>query len=390
MKRRLLWVCGVVAALLIVVGLGMWLGGMSARNQIIRLTREAKEAGLVFEPVQNPPNPKAEAIRRKINALRDKRDGKTTIYSDTENVAEMALLIERDKDIHDLAIELSNCTSYGRGDDNLYLETLRGLTPLIVRGNFAVTQGDVSALLASATAMRRLSNLMPRQESVACIVAEMFLYEYATLLQSGAEAFANNIDALIAIEAEARQWKEGSFEDAARHQIGEILRWIDEAAKEDPNESVWDTLQRWAANARNESDREKIAALKQMIEVCGRWQDDAFILGTDHGGGSHERYWHAGSLKEQEILAVSYLRSLALTLRARTIKAKTGHWPSIEELAASGLNTLDPILRRPYRWQVFEGNQRILGSRFGGETPIEDFVLLTGPERLRSPYQSKY
>ncbi len=379
----------ILAGVVILVALALWVGNMSAYRQVERLISEANAMGIRTEippPMRNADAERARKLLSKFSELEEPLN-KLNIYSDTEDPAELKKYLDAVSPLFPAAEALSNCTSYGYKDSAPYLDALHGVMVLTARGNYAIHKRDFQSLLSSASAIRRIADLMPHEDSLANMLAATFCVEYCNMLQRAAEQFGHPSQ-IAAIEAEADNWIRESFKTAAAYLAGNELRLIDDAANsKHPTTSTWEKIQIAVQQSPAAVARAKIEELRASMDIYPKWNDDEYVISKHDGeepwGGV---YWIAKILKSQERQLRTSVRAMRLTIRARRIKAETRDWPSIEDLGRLGLETTDPISGKPYQWKKFEGKLRIVGAEINrtDDGISEGFVLLSPAESRRS------
>jgi hypothetical protein len=377
MRRWVLSIFGVVAAIATVLALAMWLGSYSAENEIKRLTAEGKRAGLFFDPPKRERHARAEQLRRRLDKLGDvqKPYERELLYVDTEVTADLRRIVRETADIYKLAVELSDQPSMGYlGERDVYIGVLTATEAIEARARLAIQERHVEEFLKDAERIRRFIGMLPENDDIGSLVNALLTHMYCLLIQYSAEVLSNDAHALGRIAAEVGKLHEPNYKESVRYWISTAIESIDYDYNRN-NLTPLETLQSWLNNDKSERARQKVAAIKAAIWACRNWDKDLAVAKLAEGNDYHEGSF-LGAIKQEELRATNYLRAVRLTVRAHRHRAETGEWPTLEALRKSGLETADPIGLKPYRWKTVDGKTRVVGSTFQGRNKVKEAVLL--------------
>lgn len=388
MKKRVTWVA-VAVAVAGLIGLAVWFGGQSIERRFTELSAEAEAMGMSLTMPEPEHNAEAERHRAALKEFdkRELRFQEQGISTETEDPQELDRVLAEISAILPSAYALSRCRTYGFEESpSMGLDALQALILLTPEANKAIAERDLSRLLNSTAAIRRLAHLLRRDGIVSSGTISLFAGEYCSLLQRGAETFARP-DQIEAIVAEAKRWEIHFFEVAARHLAADQMEMIDMDTEPPPKATILQRAEHAAWSSKPGITKQKIFVLQQAIEVYPKWSDDAVLLKLSDPILSVYGWVHhfARSLKLRELEMRASFASLWATLHARSRVVRGDDWPTMEELAALGVQTVDPVTGKPYEWREFEGKKRLFGLNHADEgPPVERFLLLSGAEWGRS------
>jgi hypothetical protein len=388
-KRRLLWVGILSAAIALVIVAAVWLGGASLSRRLDQLSAKAESLGLNLTIPSRASNPEAELLRTEIDAFSNVQlesiQSGMTLYS--ESAEEISAIRKDIAPVVSKVLALSNCSSYGKiAWSDINMVVIQCAEYLLVEGNAAIIDGDIERLVSTSAALRRILHITPSDEVIGAAAVVLAAQLYADLLQRGAFA-ANNLAEIDSIIGEATKWKIQNFRKAAANLAAEEFLSIEQEANapihaDNPYEYVNELSWRTEPGRR----KLKILALSQAIAIYPKWSDDVRVWKA-LAAGDFNVFNVIGSarfLKLSELQLRRIFSSLWATLQSRKAFLREGTWPTVAELEAMGVEVRDPLTRKLYEWKEIDRKKRLYG-RFHtyGDTMDEDFLLVSDGERER-------
>jgi hypothetical protein len=392
LKKRPIWILTLLAVVSVLVALAVWVGGVALERMYDDLRAEAVSKGMSLTIPVGERNADAERLRADLKAFQDLRPNLRGIEIYTEDPDELSVVMREIRGILPTAYALSSCESYGgRTWGPTTMAALAAVDFLNADGNSAIAERDFPGLLKAAAAIRRIANMFPQEEVIGSAMISLKSLYYCSLLQRAAEAFDKR-EQIDAIFREADHWAIRSFNVAAAHCAANEMIFIDEeAASPPPDMTAVEKMRHALTTTRTAVKKRKVFALREAIEIYPKWSDDVALVeacepGTITWSGVRDSF---RLLKSVELDLRAAFASLYATLHARRSTISGGELPTMEQLAAAGVETKEPVSGKPYEWRDFEGKKRLFGFHHGHGTPTEGFLLQSTPESIRENARKK-